>query len=234
VADVLKLLCHAWYQKQSTNAERNARYLENVVNTRAFINNAQPPKRLNAMLIKFMSKRRATCILALYGSLFFTSVSHSQGSMASSSTAAPDQVAITDVINTYSKAVATRDEALFMSTMLDDQVPLFSANDDPSQKTSLKSADMRELSGLRNIFFHGKEQFQVTFDHITVQQDRSLAQVFAHFVTSVGPKAKPILDGWKSIQLLKVGSQWKIVSELYTIENFPSKSSSAAKATASR
>jgi hypothetical protein len=180
---------------------------------------------------KFISERHTTLFLGLCGSLLLTSVSHSQDSMQSSGGVAPDQAAITAVINTYSKAVATRNEALFMSTMLDDQIPLFSANDDPSQKASLKSADIHELSDLRNAFFHSKGQFQVTFDHISVQQDRSLAQVFAHFVTSVGPNAKPVLDGWKSIQLLKVGSQWKIVSELYTIENLPSKSDSATKPT---
>jgi ketosteroid isomerase-like protein len=146
----------------------------------------------------------------------------SDGSIAS-----PDRAAIVALIETYSKAVANRDEAQFMSTMLDDHIPLFSANDDPSQKASLQSKDMYELSGLRNAFFHGKTQFQVTFDHISVQQDRSLAQAFAHFVTSVGRDRKPVMDGWKSIQFLKVGDQWKIVSELYTIASMNSKPSAA-------
>jgi hypothetical protein len=185
------------------------------------------------MLNKVIFELRSTRLLALCGALFFTSISYSQDSTIPSGSTAPDQAAITTVINTYSKAVASGNEALFMSTMLDDHVPLFSANESPSQKTSLKSSDMHELDELRNAFFHSKGQYQVTFDHITVQQDRSLAQVFAHFVTSAGPNAKPVLDGWKSIQLLKVGSAWKIVSELYTIENFPSKSGLAPKPAAS-
>lgn len=177
------------------------------------IHTANYPRGLNAIQRR---KRIGQVFLTLLSSLWVATVLHSQETAATSHSSIADKAAIAAVIENYSKAVDNHDETLFMSGMLDDQIPVFSANDTPSQKTSLQSKDMHNLSDLRGAFFHSKTRYRISFDHMSIQQDHSLAAVFVHFVTQPLPNG-PAVDGWKTLQLMKVGNQWKIVSELFTV-----------------
>ena len=143
-----------------------------------------------------------------------TTHAHTCGTDAGASV--PDCAAIRHVLDNYSKAVTDGDEALFMTTLLDDQITFFAAGDLAAQPPSLKSADIRGFAAFKHSVFHTNTQYRQTFDHVVIDHDGSLACVQLHFITEVVSSSKT-WEGWKTLQLLKVGDQWKIVSELYTV-----------------
>ena len=131
---------------------------------------------------------------------------------------APDRAAIEQVLNNYTTAVTNGDEALFMTTLLDDQIPFFAAGDVATQPPTLKSADTHAFAGFRRAVFHTNTRYRQTFDHVSIEQDKSLACVRLHFITRVVSSGSAA-EGWKTLQLLKVGDHWKIASEFYTVRN---------------
>jgi hypothetical protein len=130
----------------------------------------------------------------------------------------PDRAAIEHVLNNYTTAVTNSDEALFMTTLLDDQIPFFAAGDVTSQLPSLKSADTHAFAAFKRAVFHTNTRYRQTFDHVAIEQDKSLACVRLHFITRV-VSSGAAAEGWKTLQLLKVGDQWKIASEFYTVRS---------------
>lgn len=144
--------------------------------------------------------------------------SHADSSEAASPASAPDRAAISQVLNNYTTAVTNGDEALFMTTLLDDQIPFFAAGDVATQPPSLKSADTHAFAAFKRAVFHTNTRYRQTFDHVAIEQDKSLACVRLHFITRV-VSSGTAAEGWKTLQLLKVGDQWKIASEFYTVRN---------------
>lgn len=139
-----------------------------------------------------------------------------------------DRHDIEKVLSNYPTAVSAGDEALFMTTILDDQIPFFSVGEKPSQADSLNSAQTRDFASFRRSIFHSDRHYRQTFDHIQINQDASLAQVSLHFVTRVvGSDSGG--EGWKTLTLLKVGGQWKIASEFYTVRSLPAPHSAASQ-----
>ena len=130
-----------------------------------------------------------------------------------------DRAAIEKVLAHYRVAVSTGDEALFLSTILDEQIPFFSVGSTASQDASLRSEGTRDLAGFRRAVFHSGKQYRQTFDHVRIQQDASMAQVWLHFITRVQGSDSGG-EGWKTLALLKVGGDWKIASEFYTARAF--------------
>ena len=131
---------------------------------------------------------------------------------------APDRAAIEQILNNYTTAVTNSDEALFMTTLLDDQIPFFAAGDVATQPPTLKSADTHAFAAFNRAVFHSNTRLHQTFDHVTIEQDKSLACVRLHFITRV-VSSGAAAEGWKTLQLLKVGDQWKIASEFYTVRS---------------
>lgn len=138
-----------------------------------------------------------------------------------------DRGEIEKVLATYCTAVSTGNEALFMSTILDDQISFFSAGQAASQDGALRSAGTRDFASFRRSVFHSGHHYQQSFDRVRIEQDGSLAQVSLHFITrEQGPDGGG--EGWKALAMLKVGGQWKIVSEFYTVRPLPTSRSKAA------
>jgi hypothetical protein len=144
--------------------------------------------------------------------------SHADRSETPSPASAPDRAAIAQVLNNYTTAVTNGDEALFLTTLLDDQIPFFAAGDVATQPPSLKSADTHTFAAFKRAVFHTNTRYRQTFDHVSIEQDKSLACVRLHFITRV-VSSGAAAEGWKTLQLLKVGDQWKIASEFYTVRN---------------
>jgi hypothetical protein len=141
---------------------------------------------------------------------------HADASETPSPAPAPDRAAIAQVLNNYTTAVTNGDEALFLTTLLDDQIPFFAAGDVATQPPSLKSADTHAFAAFKRAVFHTNTRYRQTFDHVAIEQDKSLACVRLHFITRV-VSSGAAAEGWKTLQLLKVGDQWKIASEFYTV-----------------
>ena len=150
--------------------------------------------------------------------LLVAGATHAHPSGTNARATVPDRAAIRHVLDNYSKAVTDGDEALFMTTLLDDQIPFFAAGDLAAQPPSLKSADTRGVAAFKHSVFHTNTRYRQTLDHVIIEQDSSLASVQLHFITEVVSSGKA-WEGWKTLQLLKVGDQWKIVSELYTVRD---------------
>ena len=135
-----------------------------------------------------------------------------------------DRGEIEKVLTNYRTAVSTGDEALFMTTILDDQIPFFSAGEAASQDGSLHSSGTRDFASFRRSVFHSGRRYRQSFDHVHIEQDGSLAQASLHFVTREEGSDRGG-EGWKVLALLKVGDQWKIASEFYTVRSLPLRSS---------
>jgi hypothetical protein len=125
---------------------------------------------------------------------------------------------IEHVLDNYTKAVTDGDEALFMTTLLDDQIPFFAAGDVTTHPPSLKSADTRAFAAFKRAVFHDNARYRQTFDHVVIKQDGSLVSVQLHFITQV-VSSGTAAEGWKTFQMLKVGDQWRIASEFYSVRD---------------
>jgi ketosteroid isomerase-like protein len=144
--------------------------------------------------------------------------SHADTGETPSPASAPDRAAIEQVLNNYTTAVTNGDEALFMTILLDDQIPFFAAGDVATQPLALKSADTHAFAAFKRAVFHSNTRLHQTFDHVSIEQDKSLACVRLHFITRV-VSSGAAAEGWKTLQLLKLGDQWKIAGEFYTVRS---------------
>jgi hypothetical protein len=147
-----------------------------------------------------------------------TPYSHTDNGETPSPVSSPDRAAIEQVLTNYTTAVTNSDEALFMTTLLDDQIPFFAAGDVATQPPSLKSPNTHAFAAFKRAVFHTNTRYRQTFDHVAIEQDKSLACVRLHFITRV-VSSGAAAEGWKTLQLLKVGDQWKIASEFYTVRS---------------
>ncbi|PNG25450.1 hypothetical protein [Methylocella silvestris] len=121
-----------------------------------------------------------------------------------------DRRAIVKVLDTYTKAVSTKNQALFESLLLDkgipfSGVPLSRKDKDPTVNTS-------HYEEFRKAVFEG-EPFTQSFKDIHIKQDGTLAQVSLVFENSTATEKS---WGWKTMELIKVGGQWKIAAEFFT------------------
>ena len=117
-----------------------------------------------------------------------------------------DRKAIDALLGNYTKAVSSKDQALFETLLLNKQITF----SDVSSAIAAKEAAHYE--SFRAGVFDGPA-FTQRFKDIHVAQDGPLADVSLVFVNT---SAKGTSWGWKTLQLLKVEGQWKIASELYT------------------
>jgi hypothetical protein len=122
----------------------------------------------------------------------------------------PDRTAIQTLLDTYVRAVSTKDQALFETLLLNPSVPF-------SDTTSAVRAagaphGTENYARFRSGVFSGPP-FTQRFQDVHVLQDGPLADVTLVFVNS---SAQGDSWGWKTLQLLKVAGRWKIASEFYT------------------
>lgn len=121
-----------------------------------------------------------------------------------------DRRAIQALLDTYTKAVSTKDEALFETLLLNKAIP-FSDAESAVQQGSIDGGT-RNCEAFRKGVF-ADPPFRQTFKHIRIRQDGSLAQVSLVFVNT---DAAGSSSGWKTLELLKIASRWKIACEFYT------------------
>ena len=138
-------------------------------------------------------------------------VCHAQTSMmpipTSFESTGPDRKAIEVLLDTYTKSVSTKDQALFESLLLDKDIP-FSDVDSAVRR----DRGIRRYEAFRKSVFDGPP-FTQKFQDVHIMQDGSLANVSLVFVNT---SVQGLSWGWKTLQLLKVAGQWKIASEFYT------------------
>ncbi len=154
--------------------------------------------------------------LALFAALFALShATDAQGAPKTEGLQAPDQAGIAKVLENYRIAVSTSNEALFSTTLLDDQIPFHGLGDAKSVGTSTKSQDLKGVAGFRKSVFHSGKRYTQVFEDIHIKQEGSLAQADLRFTTRRGDGSGG--KGWKLLTLVKVGDSWKIASEFYTV-----------------
>ncbi|GGF35892.1 hypothetical protein GCM10011611_47800 [Aliidongia dinghuensis] len=124
-----------------------------------------------------------------------------------------DRQAIEGLLDNYTKAVSTKDQALFESLLLDKAipftgVPLLGKSGDLTVKTA-------NYEDFRKGVFEG-EPFTQNFEDIHIKQDGTLAQVSLVFVNTTSTDKS---WGWKTMELVKVGGKWKIAAEFFTGHN---------------
>lgn len=119
-----------------------------------------------------------------------------------------DRQAIEALLGHYTQAVSTKDQALFETLLLSKAIPFsgvpLSGKGENAQTTNYE--------GFRKAVFEGSP-FTQRFQDIHIEQDGPLAHVSLVFVNTT---AKGQSWGWKTLQLIKVGPDWKIASEFFT------------------
>ena len=123
--------------------------------------------------------------------------------------AGPDRAAIDTLLSTYTRAVSTKDRALFETLLLSRDIPFSDAG---SAAKARGPEGTHRYESFRRGVFEGPA-FTQKFQDVHVDQDGPLAQVSLVFVNT---DAQGSSWGWKTLQLLKVDGRWKIASEFYT------------------
>jgi hypothetical protein len=121
-----------------------------------------------------------------------------------------DRRAIETLLDTYTRAVSGKDQALFETLLINKEIPF---SDAPAAiKANGAERGTEGYESFRKDVFEGPA-FTQRFQDIHIEQDGPLASVSLVFVNS-SPQGSSW--GWKTLQLLKVGGHWKIASEFYT------------------
>lgn len=121
-----------------------------------------------------------------------------------------DREAIETLLASYTKAVTSKNEALFESLLLDKGIPFSGVQS--ARQPGGADIGTRNYESFRKGVFHGPP-FTQTFQDIHILQDGPLAEVSLVFVNKA-PNGNSW--GWKTLQLLKAAGLWKIASEFYT------------------
>ena len=130
--------------------------------------------------------------------------------------ATDDDASIRALLDAYTGAVTRKDPAAFEALLLDERIPFSYV--DAGKGLQDKGVDLRGYPGFRQAVFGGTGRFSQTFDHVRIERDGALAAVTLHFQTRSVP-GPDVFEGFKTLQLVKVGGSWKIASELFTGQN---------------
>ncbi len=121
-----------------------------------------------------------------------------------------DRKAIETLLDTYTRAVSTKNQALFETILLNTNIPFSDVHSAIKGKGAAGSTSHYD-SFRRGVF--GGPPFMQKFQNVRIAQDGPLADVSVVFVNTTADETN---WGWKTLQLLKVDGQWKIASEFYT------------------
>jgi len=121
-----------------------------------------------------------------------------------------DRQAIEELLSTYTKAVSTKNQALYETLLLNKDIP-FSGASSAIKKAADAEHPTQNYESFRKGVFEGPP-FTQRFQNVTIQQDGPLAQVSLVYVNTAPDGSN---WGWKTVQLLKIAGHWKIVSEFY-------------------
>ncbi len=121
-----------------------------------------------------------------------------------------DRQAIAKLLEDYTKAVSTKDQALFESLLLDKGIPFSGVP--LARKRGDLTVNTSQYEDFRQNVFAG-EPFTQNFRDIHIRQDGALAQVSLVFENTA---LRERIWGWKTMELVKVGGRWKIAAEFFT------------------
>lgn len=138
-----------------------------------------------------------------------------------------DRASIKQLLAAYTDSVSHRDEAVFESLLLNLDIP-FAGSWIAKSAGEASPIDTRGYAGFKAAVFHSDRRVRQSFHNVRIEQDNELAQVSLDFM-NVDEKSGDISYGWKVLQLLKVGSHWKIASEFFTGYDAPRLDTSAEK-----
>jgi hypothetical protein len=153
--------------------------------------------------------------LAAYG-LLFTAVLLPLGAVraapvpSSFASSGQDASQIKALLDTYTRAVSTKDEALFETLLLNKTIPFSDVGS--AARSNGTAGGTSNYEAFRKGVFEG-QPFTQRFERVHIEQDGSLAAVSLVFVNTASAGSS---WGWKTLQLLKVAGRWKIASEFYT------------------
>ena len=131
-----------------------------------------------------------------------------------------DAAAIHHLLDTYRAAVKSGDEPAFAALLLNEHVPFLAVQASPLSKARADGVDQQRYADFRQAIFGTAQRYEQRFDNVRILQDGALAQVSLDFVT-VDAGSDRGGYGWKTIELLKVGGQWRIASEFFTAYPLP-------------
>lgn len=121
-----------------------------------------------------------------------------------------DREAILALLDNYTMAVSTKNQALFETLLLNKEIPFASAGTAIKNNGAVGGASRYE--SFRRGVFEGKP-FTQKFQDVRISQYGPLADVTLVFVNTSESGSG---WGWKTMQLLKVSGHWKIASEFYS------------------
>ena len=124
--------------------------------------------------------------------------------------AGEDRREIEALLTTYATAVSTKNQPLFEGLLLDKEIPFSGVG--ATDRSGGGKVVTANYDSFRKGVFQGPP-FTQRFQDVHIDQDGRLASVSLVFVNTAADGAS---WGWKTLQLLKVGGNWKIASEFYT------------------
>jgi hypothetical protein len=165
--------------------------------------------------------KRTLFLLALFVCLGASTHGVSSEYLGEHRTNSADTQAIETLLNTYTAAVTRGDQKSFEALLLNDEIPFSSTKELVAPHAEGEVLNTHRYSRFRKAMFESSVQYSQKFFNAHIEQDGDLAQVSLDFVTTQVKTGKSSY-GWKTLQLLKLQGQWKIVSELYTVRTAPS------------
>lgn len=127
-----------------------------------------------------------------------------------------DRPAILDVLRTYTRSVNTGDQALVESQLLDEKIAFLGFGGTLSPSFEPRLASVQDYASFKRGFPKRGQGVRQRFYNIHIEQDGDLAHVSLNF-ENAPVDHRGGANGWKTIQLLKIGGDWKIASEFYTV-----------------
>ncbi len=131
-----------------------------------------------------------------------------------------DTAAIGRLLDAYRAALKSGDQPAFAALLLNEHVPFLAVQSDALAKAKPDGVDDQRYADFRTAVFGTAQRYEQRFDNVRIQQDGALAQVSLDFVT-VDAGTDRGGYGWKTLELLKVGGQWRIASEFFTAYPLP-------------
>ena len=131
-----------------------------------------------------------------------------------------DAAAIGRLLDAYRAALKSGDQPAFAALLLNEHVPFLAVQSGPLAKAKPDGVDDQRYADFRTAVFGSAQRYEQRFDNVRIQQDGALAQVSLDFVT-VDAGTDRGGYGWKTLELLKVGGQWRIASEFFTAYPLP-------------
>lgn len=122
-----------------------------------------------------------------------------------------ERLAIQALLDTYTRAVSTKDQALFETLLLSKTIP-FSYISAGARASELGTANYAQF---QQAVFSG-QPFTQRFTQVRIESDGALATVSLVFINT---RAQGESWGWKTLHLLQTAQGWKIASEFYTVHS---------------